>query len=104
MMHHSKFFQLLGKSFGCSVLAMEYPGYSFFSHEIKNGQRTAKKVSASPSGISANIVSVYKHVTMPKNLGGLGFQESEVIIYGKSIGSGPSTLLASKFTPRALIL
>ena len=27
----------LSSYFKCSVLAMEYPGYGFFSHEIVNG-------------------------------------------------------------------
>ena len=37
-------------------------------------------------------------------MGGLGYDEDQVIICGRSIGAGPATLLASMFTPRALIL
>jgi abhydrolase domain-containing protein 17 len=41
---------------------------------------------------------------LPKNEGGLGFAENNIIVFGRSMGSGPATLLSSKFRPRALIL
>jgi len=36
------FLEDLGRTFNCSIFAMEYPGYGFFSHEIVNGYSTNK--------------------------------------------------------------
>jgi fermentation-respiration switch protein FrsA (DUF1100 family) len=36
--------------------------------------------------------------------GGLGYKKENVIIFGRSMGSGPSCFLAEQFKPRALIL
>ena len=38
--------------FNCSVLAMEYPGYGFFNHQIIDGKTNPKKkLSTSPKSI-----------------------------------------------------
>jgi len=55
----------LVERFNCSVLAMEYPGYGFFSHEIKNNKRVLKLLQCSASGITANAISTYIHVITP---------------------------------------
>jgi len=34
--HNFMFLYRLNEVFNCSVLAMEYPGYGFFTHEIKD--------------------------------------------------------------------
>jgi len=63
-----------------------------------------KKLSCSAEGIAANAESVYNHVIRAKEEGGLGFTENNIMIFGRSMGSGPATLLASKYHPRSLIL
>ena len=40
----------------------------------------------------------------PKSEGGLGFRKEDVILFGRSMGSGPCSLLANTFKPRALVL
>ena len=35
LFHNVGFLQQLKENFGASILAMEYPGYGFFSHKIK---------------------------------------------------------------------
>ena len=39
-------FKQLQETFNCSVLAMEYPGYGFFSHQIIDGKANCKKPMA----------------------------------------------------------
>ena len=38
LFHNVGFLQQLKENFGASILAMEYPGYGFFSHEIKGNE------------------------------------------------------------------
>ena len=103
--HNFMFLYRLQELFNVSVLAMEYPGYGFFTHEIKNGyQNLGKKLSCSASGIASNAISVYNHVIKPVEEGGLGYREDQIIVFGRSMGSGPSSQLASMFNPKALIL
>jgi hypothetical protein len=47
---------------------------------------------------------VYKYVTASIEKGGLGYDEDDVILYGRSIGTGPASMLASMFNPGALII
>ena len=43
----------LRNRFGVSVLAVEYPGYGFFWHPIRNGDANeSKKLSCSPKKIT----------------------------------------------------
>ena len=75
---------------------MEYPGYGIFTHEIKNSkQNRSKKLSCSADKITTNAQIVYNHVIKPKSEGGLGFKQNNITIFGRSIGTGPATLLAS---------
>ena len=70
-----------------SVLAMEYPGYGTYSG---NGSAAADK-------ITEDAEYVYKFC-----LYDMGIDESDIIVFGRSMGSGPSCYLAGTFNPRAL--
>jgi len=70
-----------------SVLGMEYPGYGQYEN---NGTATAEK-------ISEDAEYVYKYV-----LHDMGIKESDIIVFGRSMGSGPACFLAGTFNPRAL--
>lgn len=84
---------------------MEYPGYGFFSSAIKNGEQdTNKKLSCSAKKIGDNAISVFEHVIRPMEKGGLGYENKDVILFGRSMGSGPSSLLSNLYNPHALIL
>lgn len=48
--------------------------------------------------------TVFIHAVKPVNEGGLGFNSQDVIVFGRSMGSGPASLLAAEYEPRALIL
>lgn len=47
---------------------------------------------------------VFDHILKSKEEGGLGYKNSDVFIFGRSIGTGPACHLASKYNPRGLIL
>ncbi len=72
---------------GISVLAYEYPGY---------GTSTG---SPSENGTYAAIKAAYTHAT-----GQLGYQPEQITLYGRSLGSGPSTWLAEQEPVAGLIL
>jgi hypothetical protein len=79
---------------GCSVLAVEYPGYGVFEDP---------HISTTAEGI--NLAS--EHAV--ELLLGQGVHPSEMIFFGRSIGTGPATRLAKLFksrnwTPYGLIL
>jgi len=82
-----------GLAWKVNVIGYEYPGYGI------------AKGSASPSIIKKDINTVYNFVTTI-----LKFLPQNVIFYGRSIGTGPSTYMASRITrknkdiPAALIL
>ena len=40
----------------------------------------------------------------PRSEGGLGFAREDVILFGRSMGSGPSSMLANLYKPRGLVL
>ena len=69
------------------VLAVEYPGYGCYP-----GPTTAE-------GILEDAVSVWDFLT--KNI---GLKASDIIIFGRSLGSGPAIELAAHVHPAALIL
>jgi hypothetical protein len=66
---------------------MEYPGYGLY-----NGSSTSDQ-------LLSDAITVYDHLVF-----NLGVSESDIIIFGRSIGSSPSCYLASKRNPRGLIL
>lgn len=47
---------------------------------------------------------MFQNAIKPIKQGGLGFNNHDVILFGKSIGTGPATLLAGEFQPRALVI
>jgi len=69
------------------VLAMEYPGYSMYV-----GEPDADKICR-----DAEIV--FDFLTME-----IGIAPNNVFLFGRSIGSGPATFLASRRDPGALLL
>lgn len=70
------------------VLAVEYPGYGVYT-------------SASPSAskIMADAEVVYRFVKET-----LRWKESDVVVCGRSIGSGPACFIASEYSPSAMVL
>lgn len=72
-----------------SVLGIEYPGYGIYQG---NG-------SASEEKIKEDAEYVYKFC-----LHDMGIKESDIIVFGRSMGSGPASFLAGTFNPRALCL
>lgn len=71
-----------------NVLAMEYPGYSIY-----------KSQEASEEAI---IKDAEKMMRFLKDH--LRISMSQILIMGRSIGSGPATYIAQKFKPAALLL
>ena len=80
------FYDALQKE-GWGVLAYDYPGY---------GQSTGQP---SEEGCEEAIDAAWKHLTA-----GLGIAPDNIVIMGRSVGSGPSVWLASREHPRALVL
>jgi len=72
---------------GVGILAYDYPGYGRSS-----GQPTEK-------GVFAAADAVYTYATKV-----LGIPPSQIVLYGRSLGSGPSTWLASKYPVAGVIL
>lgn len=69
------------------VLAVEYPGYGVYE-----GSATAEQI-----GLDAQ--NVFDYLTHTQ-----GLKESDIILFGRSIGSGPASLVASLRNPCALLL
>lgn len=72
---------------GLSVLAYDYPGY---------GQSTG---SPTEEGVYQAAESAYRYLTEQCHL-----RPEEILIYGRSIGSGPSHYLAEKYPVGGLII
>jgi hypothetical protein len=70
------------------VLAIEYPGYGLY-----------KTCPTSEQQMGEDSEILYDYLTKV-----MGIPESSIILFGRSIGSGPATLLASKRKPGALLL
>jgi len=69
------------------VLAMEYPGYGVY-----HGDPT-------PRQIALDAQNLYDYLTIVQ-----GIPESSIILFGRSIGSGPASLVASQKNPASLLL
>eukprot|EP00347_Sterkiella_histriomuscorum_P012039 403370124 len=69
------------------VIAMEYPGYGIY-----DGSPDAQQ-------ILDDAQSLYVYLTKVQKL-----DESQILIFGRSIGSGPATFLAAQFNPCSLLL
>ena len=97
--------QQLQHRFKCSLLAMEYPGYGFFSHKIKDREIDKKtKYTCSNQKIRSCAITCFEHAVKPKSQGGLGFTPEQIIVFGRSMGSGPTCTLGARFRPRCLVL
>ena len=72
-----------------SVIGMEFPGYGVYEN---NG-------SANEQKIKEDAEYLYKFI-----LYDMGIEESDVIVFGRSMGSGPAAFLAGNFNPGALCL
>lgn len=69
------------------VLAMEYPGYGVYEGEPDANQ------------IGLDAQNVFDFLTRVQ-----GLKEDQIILFGRSIGSGPASIVASERTPCALLL
>ena len=69
------------------VLGMEYPGYGIYA-----GSPTAEGIMRD----AESLIYFISHV--------MGRQHADIILMGRSIGTGPATYLASKYTLAGLIL
>ena len=79
---------MFGESIGMHVLAVEYPGYGLY--------QTSK---ASEEKIKEDAICVYDYLTTC-----VGLRESDIILFGRSLGSGPTSYLSSIRSPYALLL
>lgn len=103
--HNLEFLYRLRNNHCSSVIAMEYPGYGIFSHRVENNAAIkSQKLSCTSKQVQKNAQDVFEHLIKPLQLGGLGYRKDQVIIFGRSMGSGPASLLAGTHSPRALIL
>ena len=104
MGHNQIFLYQMRLRYDASVIAMEYPGYGFYSRQIVNGATTQKKMSCSPGKIKENALLMFKHVTTPIKEGGLGYEVENIILFGRSMGTGPASLVASQNQVKGLVL
>lgn len=72
---------------GVSVLAWDYPGYG-----TSDGKPTTKGILRIAEAIWEQIPDTF------------GFPHDRVILYGRSVGSGPATWLAARRQPAGLVL
>ena len=72
---------------GISVLLYDYPGYGTSSHK------------PTETGVYAAAEAVYTYATQTLN-----FTPEQIVLYGYSLGSGPSCWLAEQYPIRRLIL
>lgn len=77
----------LWRTLKVNILAMEYPGYGVYIGD------------PSPWQIALDAQNVYDYLTLVQ-----GIEESQIILFGRSIGSGPATLVSSLWNPCALLL
>eukprot|EP00743_Colponemidia_sp_Colp-15_P004624 GILK01004984.1.p1 GENE.GILK01004984.1~~GILK01004984.1.p1 ORF type:complete len:316 (-),score=21.88 GILK01004984.1:178-1125(-) len=83
----SPFLQDLRDELGMHVLGVEYPGYGVYE-----GTACEKSVNAAVEAVYTYIINV------------LGWPAQDLYVFGRSIGTGPATLLASKQTIGGLVL
>jgi hypothetical protein len=84
----SPFFSSIRNYLEITILVVEYPGYSIY---VDSGA-TAEK-------IESDAEYVYNYLLVK-----LGYEEKNIIVFGRSIGSGPATYLGSKMRPACLVL
>jgi hypothetical protein len=52
-----------------------------------------QKIACTAKKLATNSLLVFDHVTKPKENGGLGYKRENVVVFGRSMGSGPSCIL-----------
>lgn len=81
--------QYISNHCNINVLGMEYPGYGLYTG---NGEASAQK-------IQQDAEYVYKYIIQE-----CGILEEDIVVFGRSMGSGPASYLAGNFNPAALCL
>ena len=81
--------KLICRYLSINVLAIEYPNYGIYS----------SKNSANAEAILSDADTVFKFINEVQNI-----NESNIILMGRCIGSGPATYLAKTYNVMALIL
>jgi len=76
-----EFIECICSSLNVHVIAPEYPGYSIYKSEDKCNEEIIKK----------DADCVFDYLT-----NSLKIKHKDIILMGRSLGSGPSTYLASK--------
>ena len=79
----------LRSSLKINILAVEYPSYGIYKDD--QGCNSEK--------ITTDAVRVFEFVLAETDL-----KKSDILIFGRSMGSGPATYLAANYQPGALIL
>jgi len=69
------------------IIAIEYPGYGIYE-----GKPSAEKILEDSDFVMSFIIKM------------LGIKANDIIIFGRSIGSGPATYIASKYKINSLLL
>lgn len=64
---------------------------------------TSKLLTCKADWIKENSIRIFEYITESKESGGLGYSDKDVIIFGRSIGTGPAIMLASIYNPYMLI-
>jgi len=79
----------LRASLKLNILAVEYPGYGIYTD---------------PSGCSSDKILQDSIYVLDFVLHTTGLKPKDILLFGRSMGSGPATFLASRYKPGALIL
>lgn len=75
---------------------MEYPGYGFYTYQIRKGEiESKKKLKTKTKYIKENAELVYQYLTRKSKFDiGLGYKPDQIIVLGRSIGTGVATYIA----------
>ena len=79
---------LIGQKLQMHVLAVEYPGYGLY-----------KNMEADEEIMKEDSLIVYDYLITV-----VGVREEDIVLLGRSMGSGPSTFISSVRNPYALVL
>ena len=87
------FIRLIHNHTGQSILAIEYPGYSFYQ-----GSKDNKIETDRASLIENDALKVMEYLRK------IGYCIKNITVMGRSIGSGPAVFLSSVYNFRGLVL
>jgi esterase/lipase len=79
---------MFGSEMKMHVMAVEYPGYGLYKTSKPDEEK-----------IKQDADTVYDYLTEV-----CGIREKDIILFGRSMGSGPSSYLASRKNPGSLLL